>query len=762
MFTSFRTRLFILFLVLAASVLIATLAAVTVATSSQAERTVERELGVSERVLIELLRVRGEQLLQAAQVLADDFGFREAVAVGDRETLISAMVNHGDRIGTQLMALYRPDGSELASTHALDTQQMLAQPRGVQVIDGGLYQLVTVPVRAPDLIAYATLGFVVDDALALSLQRLTNADLTFYSETGHSVFASSLTTEQQQGLVAALAANNLSQWLETAELAAHVTDFNETGLLVSTSRKDAVQGYVELRQQYLGFGLAAMLVALLLAFITARWIHRPLSELTKAAKRLGKGDFTAPIQIKQRDEFGRLGDAFNRMRNAIAEREERILYQSKHDLLTDLPNRSAFQQTFNTRIQATESGCLLVVNIQHFRAINDRLGQRFGDQVLQEVAQRLQRLFPEAHQFARLAGDEFVLTTESAAQDRVKLDQRLQQFAKGPWQIGGTSYRLEFRCGLVCYPQHGSDSDTLIRRAELAAHAAHQQSSLWSEYQAGSDEAYLRRLQILQALPEAIERRDLHLHYQPKLASASGQVLGVEALVRWQHPQLGVVRPDEFIPLAEQSGDILRVSRWVVETALNQQQLWLEQGYKLHMAINLSAVDLQSEQLVEFIQAQLQQRHLPPQQLTLEVTESAVMADPQLATARLQQLRAIGVKVALDDFGTGYASLAQLKQLPIDELKLDQSFIRELPTNSQDQVIVHSTLALAHALGLQLVAEGVEEAAAWQLLRDFDCDTVQGYYFSRPLAAPELIHWLQQQAPQLQQALQQKESEQQP
>ncbi|WP_417682254.1 putative bifunctional diguanylate cyclase/phosphodiesterase [Pseudidiomarina aquimaris] len=742
---SFRTRLLLLFIGLAGGVLLLTLVAVTYATDKQAELTVERELAVSERVLGELLMRRGEQLEQAAQVLADDFGFREAVASGDQSTLVSAMVNHGDRIGTQLMALYGVNGEELASTHQLSPGTDFTTLRGVRLIDGELFQLVTVPVRAPDVIAYATLGFIIDDQLADGLKQLTNTDLTFFDSQGQRALASSLAEPMQQELLNAIAQEQVDLWLEENEFAGHLSRFNAVELLVSTSRSEATQAFQTLRTQYLGFGLATLLVALMLAIATARYFSQPLARLTQAADALRRGRYDAPLNLQRKDEFGQLGATFDTMREAISEREQRIVYQLEHDLLTGLPNRESFYKKLNERLAQKQSGIVVVLNIMRFRSLNDRLGQSFGDQVLQQVAQRLRDSFAEGCFIARFASDEFVVLCDSDQAEDIKSS--LKALQRTQWRIGEASYRIEFRSGAVRFPEFGDEVDVLVRRGQLAAQLARSEKQLLADYQQGSDESYLRRLQILQALPDAIVNRKLQLHYQPKINCKTGEVNGAEALIRWQHDQLGVIRPDEFIPLVEQSGDILRVTRWVCQAALDQQQYWLEQGIDVQMAVNLSALDLQADDFTEFIATELRARHLSPTKLTLEVTESAVMADLEKAQQRLKELRELGCKIALDDYGTGYASLAQLKHLPLDKLKLDQSFIRGLDSDANDRIIVQSTLSLAHELKLQTVAEGVEEQAAWRLLQKMGCDTLQGYYFSRPLAAVEFEQWLKNEAP---------------
>lgn len=765
MIKSFRTRLFLLFTGLAGGSLVIALVAVSLATNSQSERTIARELEVSERVLEELLDVRGNQLLQAAQVLSDDFGFREAVSSGDEQTIISALVNHGERIGTDLMVLQTPAGEEIAATHALNSLPPLealvqvSNASGLLRIDARIYQLVTVPVKAPDLIAWATFGFAIDDDLAQLLQQLTEADITFMDFNQRAIFASSLSAEQQTRLRASeLTLAGFERWLAAEHLAArqvslqqhrlgYVTSANELSIIVSTDRDAATAEFRLLRQQFVGIGAAMLLMALVLAGITARKINQPLARLSAAAMRLQRGDYQQPVALKRHDEFGQLGDTFDAMQAAVAERESHIRYQVEHDLLTDLPNRLSFQQRLNTLLEQQQPGQLLLLNLLRFRELNDRFGQRIGDQILQLVAGRLRRVVSHDWWLARLAGDEFVLIGEQKSVRAVQLLlTEIHTAMEQPLVLDGSHYLCEFRAGYLEFPSAGSDVDTLVRRTQICTAIAKRDKLAAVHYQEGMDEDHMRRLQILQKLPEAVRARKLQLHYQPKISCMNGAVIGAEALIRWRDEELGVVRPDEFIPLAEQSGEINRITRWVIESALDQLQLWHEQGQAVMMAINLSALDLQWHELPNFIALQVRERGLAPAMITVEVTESAVMIDPEQAIAVLSAIRQQGLRISIDDYGTGYASLGQLKRLPVDELKLDRSFIEHLPTSSADQTIVRSTLALAHDMGLTTVAEGVEDEAAWRVLQQLGCDTLQGFYFSRPLAASEFDKWVQQYA----------------
>ncbi|RWU12724.1 EAL domain-containing protein [Pseudidiomarina gelatinasegens] len=757
MIKSFRSRLLVSFMTLAGAVLIISLVAVWLATSQQSERTLERELEVSERVFAELMDVRAQQLQQAAEVLTTDFGFREAVASGDENTIISALINHGERIGTDLIVLQSPNGEEIAATH---TSQLLPSIENLTagksaaqlvLVDDEIFQIVTVPVRAPDLIAWATLGFGVDDDFAVLMRQLTHADITFMNRQQRNVFASSLDEEILAQIEDPAIALNTA--LDNLNLAANVSGFNDIQyalsndpnlvILFSTDEFAATSEFVTLQQQYLVIALATLIFAVLLAMITARKINQPVASLTRAAEQLGAGDYNQPITLQRNDEFGALGAAFETMRQGISQREQQIMYQLQHDLLTGLPNRVSLRDYLSRAIQSKQNGYVVLLNVARFGEVNDRFGQQVGDRLLQMISQRLRDSAPEQWWIGRLAGDEFVLIGEGQSEPQTKaLLRDVEQTLSQPWWLDETSYLLEFRAGYLTFPNIGDDADSILRRAQICARQAKQRNAFAVAYEHGMDEQHLRRLQIVQALPSAVREQRLQLHYQPKVNCNDGRILGVEALLRWRDEHLGVVRPDEFIPLAEQTGEINRLTRWVCTAAFDQLQLWHEQGLQLALAINLSALDLQWPDLVKFLREAAQKRGLSPQSITLEVTESAVMVEPEQAIKRLTQLREAGFKIAIDDYGTGYASLAQLKRLPVDELKLDRSFIQDIANSHADLTIVRSTLALAHELQLTTVAEGIEEESAWQILQQLGCDTVQGYYFSRPLAATQFEQWL--------------------
>lgn len=755
MITRFRTRLIIILAGLVAGALLVALAAVWVATENQLERSIERELSVSEKVFRELLDSRSTQLLQAAEVLTDDFGFKRAVSSKDRETIISALVNHGERIEAELMVLQTPDGKEIASSHAFDELRINPRAAGsnreLAVVEDELFQLVTVPVNAPNLIAWATLGFEVDSELAEELKSLANADISLWLESSNDVLASSLSQPKVSSLSETLTQSNgiLDAWLLNNDFAGNEVILNlDSGdavhVVLTTSLSAATEEFTRLRWQIVLIAIAALVVAMLLAVIIARGVSRPLQQLSGAAKKLQQGDYSETNLSLNDDEFGKLADTFGSMRKAISEREQRISYQASHDHLTNLPNRRFFRKELEKLLHANNSGCLLLLNIRQFRVLNDSVGQEIGDDILRQLSDRLRQCCANSTLLARVGGDEFAIlySFEQLAFELNSSVNQLEAFLKSPFKVGDSDYRLAFNLGVVCFPEQGAEVDLLIRRAQVSVQQAKLQQSFYVEYQQGLDEQHMRRLQIIESLKDAVKDEELHLVLQPKINCQSGTVVGAEVLLRWQSEKLGFVGPDEFIPLAEQSGAITDLTDWVCRQSVELLRNWEQQGKTLKLSINLSTVDLLSDALPLLFEQLIKGFPQLPQRLVLEVTESAVMQDPEKAIARLETLKRLGFSISIDDYGTGHSSLAQLRRLPVEELKVDRAFVQYLSEEAMDESIVRSTIQLAHELGLRVVAEGVEDEASWKVLQSLQCDELQGYYFSKPLAISDFKNYL--------------------
>jgi diguanylate cyclase (GGDEF)-like protein/PAS domain S-box-containing protein len=422
-------------------------------------------------------------------------------------------------------------------------------------------------------------------------------------------------------------------------------------------------------------------------------------------------------------------------------------HQAVTDALTGLPNRLLLHDRLEQAILSARRDetplALLVMDLDRFKEVNDTLGHHYGDLLLRELGGRLRGVVREAETAARLGGDEFaVLLPRATVKDAEKAGRRLLAALEQPFIVDGHPVEVGASIGVSLFPEHGSDPGTLLRRADVAMYVAKRNQSQLSVYAPEQDQHSPVRLGLAAELRNAIEHDQLELFYQPKAELATGRVMCVEALVRWRHPERGLIPPDDFIPLAEQSGQVRALSRWVLNAALRQARAWDHLGRNLGVAVNLSMRDLQDAGLPETVAALLKTWAVRPAILTIEITESTLMADPAQAMDIVRRLSAMGVSIAIDDFGTGYSSLSYLKRLAVNELKVDKSFVRNVVTDSHDVAIVRSTISLAHELGLEVVAEGIEDQPTWDLLAKLGCDTAQGYLISRPLPAPEFNRWM--------------------
>jgi diguanylate cyclase (GGDEF)-like protein len=417
-------------------------------------------------------------------------------------------------------------------------------------------------------------------------------------------------------------------------------------------------------------------------------------------------------------------------------------HQALHDALTELPNRTLFREVVADAIRhPLGMSAVLLIDLDRFKEINDTLGHHIGDLLLREVGPRLRGVVREDDLVARFGGDEFgifVRNVESTEQ-ALEIAGRARAALNDPFVVEDLLLHVEGSIGIALVPEHGTDVDTLLQRADVAMYMAKETHSGSRLYTPDRDPNSRRRLTLLSDLRSAIDNGDLLLHYQPKADLHTGRVTDVEALVRWLHTDLGLVPPNDFIPLAERSGLIAPLTEYVLREAIEHTARWQRQGIDLRVSVNLSVRSLMDLELPSRVEALLVEAGLPASKLVLEITESTIMADPVRAMRVLQPLADMGVGLSIDDFGTGYSSLAYLRQLPISEIKIDRSFVTHMTTDDNDAVIVRSTIELARNLGLEVVAEGVETAEAWDALASLGCDYVQGYFLSKPLPADELV-----------------------
>jgi len=427
--------------------------------------------------------------------------------------------------------------------------------------------------------------------------------------------------------------------------------------------------------------------------------------------------------------------------------EETIKRQAYYDTLTGLPNRTLFQDRLRQAIlvgaREDKPTAVLLLDLNSFKEINNTLGHHRGDALLQMMGPRLQEVLRVSDTIARFGGDEFgVLLPNTDTEGASQVARKILKALEPPFMIEGLPINVETSIGIALHPDHGGNPDSLIQRADVAMYTAKRIDGGYAIYKPKQDQHSPRRLALMGELRHAIEREQLFLHYQPKISLKTGKIMGVEALVRWRHPQLGIIPPDQFIVPAEQTGIIKPLTAWILNTALWQCKSWHQGGLEIPIAVNLSARTLHDPQLADEVAKLLQTYGMAPQVLQLEITETAIMVDPGHVLGIVDRLSQMGIPFSIDDFGTGYSSMAYLKRLPVDEIKIDRSFVKDMIGNDNDAVIVRSTIDLGHNLDLKVVAEGVENRETWDRLAALGCDAAQGYYMSRPIPAEELTRWL--------------------
>ena len=769
---SFGARVVALFLGLLALVQIASFTAIKQSLHEQAYRELPEALGVAERVMVAQLDAQAAQQSQRVRVYGADYGLHSVINE-DAETIRSLLEENAiGRTGADEAALLGTDLAPRAAfgrhigAQALRMQALAAtaardgSASEITLLGGTLHRIVLAPVKPPNgeplgwlLMSFRLEGGLIDDMRVLSKLQFTllarNA-----GEPGWQLALSSLAPTLARELAAQATTDGEATMrpieVNGEELGVRVRTLAGGTVLgvVSASIDEATQVPRQLQLGLLLITLAAFGIFAVGSLYTAGLVTKPLRTLARAAERLGSGDYTTPVQgLHRSDEIGELAQSFESMRISVAEKQEQILRLAYWDALTGLPNRAQFRDAVASAIAGAGGSrapvAVLMLDLDRFKHVNDVLGYAIGDRLLQGVAERLSReVMREGDLVARLSGDEFAIllrTGEPALAAAVA--QRVARAFEQPLAVDEHKVDLGAGIGIACWPQDAGDADALINRAEVAMYAAKQRHQGALMYEPSLDAGSALTLSLLSDLRRAIEQGELRLHLQPKLELANGAVVGAEALVRWQHPVRGLVPPAQFIPFAEQTGFIRQLTMWVFEAAA---QAWRElhaDGTRLVLSVNLSVRDLMDQDLPLKLEMLLVQHRVPAEAFCLEITESAIMDDPERALATLNRLAAMGFKLSIDDFGSGQSSYAYLKRLPVDELKIDMAFIRSMDKDPVDAKIVRSIVELAHNLDLAVVAEGVENPRIWEMLHELRCDQAQGYHMGKPMPVAEFRPW---------------------
>ena len=769
-----QTRILALFLLLIFVVQVGGFVLINTVGGKAARSTVGAEVASGARVFDRLLEQDAQRLVQGARLMAADYAFREVIATGDHDTIGSVLVNYGKRIEAPLVMIVGLDKRVIADTldsatgkpfalpGLLAQAEALEQASAMVVLRGELYQLVVVPVLAPVPIAWAVVGQRVDDALTNELQRLTGLDVTFFSRRandGWKLQASTLSAAARAGLHADMAserfvetgANGNAAYVDGAITRIVELPTQAEASVVAVLQQalyPALEPFRRLQRQMALTSLLGVLISIFASVIIARGIARPVHDLAGVALRIAAGDYSTAPPVSRDDEIGDLASAFRHMQKDIASRESRIMDLAYRDGLTLLPNRALYNDRLDQALEIARARNLpvavLLMDLDHFKDVNDSLGHPIGDLILRAVSSRLELVLKRpTDTVARLGGDEFaILLPGDDAVQAERVAKSLLHALDMPMTPEGHVVDVRASIGIAVYPEHGGERSTLLRHADAAMYAAKRKNlgiTVWDERY---DQHSKERLSLMSGLRKAVDENELVLFYQPKVALRSGGELHAEALVRWRHPVRGLVPPGEFIVFAEQTGYIRAITQWVMARAIAQCSAWRGDDLPMNVSINISARDLVDLELPDRVEALLRKHGCAAQWITLEITESAILDDPDHAIDNLRRLHALGCRLAIDDYGTGYSSLAYLRRLPVHELKIDKTFILGMARDSSDAVIVRSTIDLAHHMGLLVVAEGVEDEATVERLRGLNCDMVQGYLLSRPLAAEEIVAWM--------------------
>ncbi len=759
-----RTKLTVLYAGLFGVILLLISAAVYSAVSNAAQRQVRGELTASGTVFDRVWSMRTEQLRQGAALLSRDFGFREAFATHDQATIVSAMENLRARFGIDLAFIVGVDGQISAADpgklrpHADELVQAFYNseaPAGVYVLDGTPYQMIATPILSPDLSGWVVFAARLDDGEMSALERLAaiplDANVAHKTAAGWTLSSGGGLTDRgslNRFMDGALAAKARSpRGLKTPAGAAiglvkplpSLTGKDGAALLLTYPMARALAPYQPLLATIGLTGLLGLCLVVLGSWSLARSVTRPVSELDRAVGRLQRGE-DGHVAVESQDEIGRLAESFNLMATEIRERERRITHLALHDAETGLGNRLTLERALAERAPSDGAAVFVaVLGIDRFAHVRGAIGYAMAAQVIREVGERLaglQRDGVVCRLSSEVLGLVFAAEDEAAAEARIVL---LLGQLEQPLHIGGDAIDVALTVGLA--RAAGAASVEPIEQASIALDQARAAKRKVAFFDAAAYGDPSSNLALMSGMLWAIRSGEVELFHQPKFDLRSRRVNAVEGLVRWRHPTRGMLRPDLFIPMAEETGHIRTLTDWVLRQAIADQAAMARLGHQMEVSVNISGRLLGDHDFADFVDRTLSQA---VGRICFEITETAVIDNPTMALELLDRFRAAGASISIDDFGSGLSSLSYLKQIRGQELKIDKSLITDVAESQRDALIVRSTIDLAHSLGMKVTAEGVETANTFQLLTAMGCDAIQGYLIAKPQPLNELLIFLRE------------------
>lgn len=748
-FGSLRARIAVLYATLFAVVLALVVSIAGSGLARFAENSAARDLAANARVFDEILASRARNMGDQADVLAHDFGFREAVATGDEPTIASALVSLERRVRSDAAFVLTLEGEVLGAgdrtfSAAEDLWGRLdtGETRGIMASGDGLALAAAAPIEAPDLIGWLVIAQPLDRA---ELDRLVElAPIALDAQVSDAATQPQWLRSAKPGVV--IEREEAERTFYYVSDLAVLQDGIAPRLVLRHSLEQSLADYAQLKLLLGALAAGGILMVLILSWRVAHSVTAPLHQLDAATRLIAEGR-EVTLKIDTGDEIGRLAASFEQMVAEIKERERQI-HVGLHDSLTGLASRKLFVERLSGALAGLPSNKMLMlafIDLDNFKVVNDTLGHPAGDALLRTVADNMRDQFPNAL-LARFGGDEFAILFDglNEREGLSAIAENLKTCLIASVRIEGQKADCSASIGIAVAPDDGMDVSTLMSNADLALYRAKEAGKAkYHFFEPQLDEEARLRRQMEQELRTAIAEGQFELAYHPLYSVVERRITGFEALIRWHHPTRGLVPPNEFIPLAEETGLIIPIGDWVIREACKQASSWPDD---LSVSVNVTPKHFNYTGLFTTIVQALANSNLASHRLEIELTESIFVADTEKVTKILLDLRDLGVHISLDDFGTGYSTLSYLRTFPFDKIKIDRSFVQDLGTSANDHAIIRAITTLADALGMETLAEGVEDITQFEVLEREGCRHVQGFLFSRPIAAEEVAALLRESA----------------